>query len=208
MGRRVSVGIATSGGNVGLMSVDTNTISSVETNANLTLDPNGTGSIVLAANVSIESQYDLRLHDADNTNYLAFQAPSNVTSNYTLTFPAAQNARTDNALLADTSGNLSWQPVRYTYSVQNTSFSAVTWNAYFIDTSGGGVTVTLPSSPSMGDTIRLLDVAKTFDSNNLTISRNGEKIQGDSSDMTVNTEGAAFEIVYSNSTYGWRIFTV
>ena len=208
MGRRVSVGIATPGGNTGLISVDYNTISSVEANSNLTLDPNGTGNVILTSNVSIESQYDLRLHDADNTNYVALHAPANVTTDYTLTLPSAQNPKANNALLADTSGNFSWKPVQFTYSIKTTSFTAVNYEGYFINTTSGGVTMTLPSNPTMGDTIRVFDVSKTFDTNNLTIARNGQPIQGDAADMTVNTEGAAFELIYSDTTFGWRIFTV
>ena len=78
----------------------------------------------------------------------------------------------------------------------------------FCDTNGGGFTVTLPGTPSTGDVIRFFDLRKTFDSNALTLNRNGRLIQGDSSNMTINSEGAAFDIVYSGNSYGWRIFTV
>ena len=79
---------------------------------------------------------------------------------------------------------------------------------YFVDTSGGVVTLTLPASATMGDTVRVIDGANSFDTNNLTIGRNGHKIMGDSADMTVDTEGAAFDLVYYNSTHGWKLFSV
>ena len=78
----------------------------------------------------------------------------------------------------------------------------------FCNTTGGGFTVTLPGSPVKGDTVRIFDVAKTFDSNALTIGRNGNPIMGDASDLTVNTEGAAFELVFYDGTQGWRIITI
>lgn len=208
MGRRVSVGIATPGGNTGLISVDANTIASVETNANLTLDPNGTGNVVALSNLELRSQSDLRLFDMTSTGYAAIQAYSVVASNYTLTLPPAQNPKNLNGLIADTSGNLTWSPMAYTYSVKTTSFAAEHYEAYFVDTSAGGVTMTLPSSPSMGTTIRVIDVAKTFNSNAFTVARNGQLIMGDAADMTVSTEAAAFDLIYSNSTYGWRIFSI
>ena len=68
--------------------------------------------------------------------------------------------------------------------------------------------MTLPASPDLGDTIRFFDIAKTFDTNALTVARNGKPIQGDTADLTVSTEGAAFELSYSGSTFGWRIFTI
>lgn len=80
--------------------------------------------------------------------------------------------------------------------------------AYWIDTSAGTLTLTLPSAPSMGDIVRIFDVQSTFDTNNLTVDRNGKPIMGASDNLTVNTEGAAFELVYYNDTQGWRLFTI
>lgn len=208
MGRRFSVGVVSSGGSVGLLSVDANTLSSVDTNTNLTLSPNGTGEIRATSNLQLNAQADLRLADSDSTHYVALHSPATVSASYTMTMPNAVSTRVDNALLSDTSGNLTWAPVKYTYSTQNTSFSASTWNAYFVITSGGGVTVTLPSSPVMGDTIRLIDVAGTFNSNAMTVARNGKVIMGDSADLTVSSRNAAFDLVFSNDTYGWRIFSI
>tara|TARA_B100000900_G_scaffold366766_1_gene342839 strand:- start:227 stop:682 length:456 start_codon:yes stop_codon:yes gene_type:complete len=102
-----------------------------------------------------------------------------------------------------------WLPVG-TLSAKTitTTYSAASGEQLFCDTNGGGFTVTLPGSPAVGDVIRFFDLRKTFDSNALTIGRNGRLIQGDASNMTVNSEGAAFDIVYSGDTYGWRIYTV
>jgi len=78
----------------------------------------------------------------------------------------------------------------------------------FANTTSGAFTVTLPGSPVKGDSVRIFDVAKTFDSNNLTVDRNGNPIMGDAADLTVATEGAAFELVFYDGTQGWRIITV
>jgi hypothetical protein len=89
-----------------------------------------------------------------------------------------------------------------------TSITAVPFGTYWVDTSSAAVTITLPVAPSKGDRIRVFDIANTFDTNALTIARNGKLIQGANVDMTVDTEGAAFELVFHSDTYGWRIFTV
>jgi len=74
----------------------------------------------------------------------------------------------------------------------------------FVDTNGGAVTVTLPASPSTGDEVTFNDQRLTFDSNNLTVGRNGSNILGAAGDLVVATEGAAFTLVYSgNATTGW-----
>ena len=102
-----------------------------------------------------------------------------------------------------------WLPVGVLNGVTvTTTYSAQSGQQLFCDTNGGGFTVTLPGSPAVGHIIRFFDLRKTFDSNALTLGRNGKLIQGDSANMTVNSEGAAFDIVYSGDSYGWRIFTV
>ena len=92
-----------------------------------------------------------------------------------------------------------------------TSTSAVTLankQQVFANTSGGAFTVTLPGSPVKGDSVRIFDSHKTFDTNNLTIDRNGNPIMGDAADLVVSTEGAAFELVFFDGTQGWRIITI
>ena len=88
------------------------------------------------------------------------------------------------------------------------SGSADSNKAYWVDTASTSLTLALPASPSMGDIVRIFDVRNTFDTNNLTVSRNGSPIMGLSEDLVVNTEGAAFELVYYNATRGWRVFTI
>ena len=65
--------------------------------------------------------------------------------------------------------------------------------------------MTLPSSPSIGDEVSFIDYAGTFDSDNLTIGRNSEKINGAASDLTVATERAANTLVFTDSTQGWLL---
>ena len=101
------------------------------------------------------------------------------------------------------------QPGLSSYSTLTSSQSVgAKGDVYFVNTTGGQITATLPSNPDLGDTVRFYDVAKTFDSNNLIIGRNGKLIQGDSSNMTVSLEGAAFELTFSGDSYGWRLFSV
>ena len=100
------------------------------------------------------------------------------------------------------------QPGKLTYSTVTSNINAVASNVYFVDTTGGQRELTLPANPNIGDEIKFFDVAKTFDSNNLVVNRNGRPIQGDTSNLTVSTEGASFSLVYSGNTYGWRIFSI
>ncbi len=73
-----------------------------------------------------------------------------------------------------------------------------------VNTNGGGVTVTLPASPSLGDMVTFVDQGYDFNSNALVVGRNSSNIANAASNLTVNTQGAAFSLVYSgDATTGW-----
>jgi hypothetical protein len=90
----------------------------------------------------------------------------------------------------------------------NADITADVDKAYWVDTSSGPVTITLPPSPTKGATMRIFDVANTFDTNNLTIATNGHRIMGGTDNLVVDTEGAAFDLLYYDVTAGWRLFTI
>ena len=104
------------------------------------------------------------------------------------------------ASFATVAGGAAWQAV-----VTSTTLTTVSKQGYFINTSSNAITATLPTSPTLGDFISFIDYAGTFDTNNLTIARNGHKIQGDASDLTVATERAGFTLVYVDATQGWLL---
>ena len=96
-------------------------------------------------------------------------------------------------------GGTSWQ------SVITGATTMVSGRGYFVNTTSSAFTMTLPASPSIGDSVTIIDYAGTFDSNNCTVGRNSEKIHGASEDLTVATERAAFTLVYTDSTQGWLL---
>ena len=90
-------------------------------------------------------------------------------------------------------------------AVKTSSFTAVAGEGYFVNTTGGVITVTLPASATIGNEIAIIDYAGTADTNNITIARNGHKIQGAASDLTILTERAGFTLVYVDATQGWLL---
>jgi hypothetical protein len=104
------------------------------------------------------------------------------------------------ASFGDISGGASWQAV-----ITADPANAVAGNGYFCNTTGGAFTVTLPTAATIGDFISFIDYAGTFDTNNLTIGRNGHNIQGTAADLTVATERAGFTLVYVDATQGWLL---
>lgn len=69
-----------------------------------------------------------------------------------------------------------------------------------------GQTLTLPVTPAVGTVVQIIDAAGTAATTNFTILRNNEKIQGLSEDLVFNINSGAITLVYSGSTYGWRVF--
>ena len=64
-------------------------------------------------------------------------------------------------------------------TAKTSPFTAVSGDGYFVNTTSGAVTVTLPASPSAGDIVAIKDYAATFSSNNLTVGRNGSYLDRD-----------------------------
>ena len=209
MSRRITSGLVGSPALVGTIQISPDNAMSTAADQNITLSPGGTGIVVSTTDIRLNTQTDLQFADADSSNFIALQAPAVVGANYTLTLPDAVASRDKSVLTSSTSGVLSWEPAKtFEYSTIASSFTAVAFGGYFVNTTSAVITATLPASPTVGDTIRFLDVAKTFDTNAFTVARNGKLIQGDAENLTVNSESAAFELIFSGDTFGWRIFSI
>ena len=137
---------------------------------------------------------------------------SNISSG---TLPNARLSSVPNSALANSSITINGSAISlggsvtvetdFTWETKTSAFNVSASRGYFVDTSSGAVTATLPASPTAGDTVRFIDLSATFDTANLTVARNGKKIQGDASDMTVATERAGFALVFSGDTQGWLL---
>jgi len=93
-----------------------------------------------------------------------------------------------------------WQSV---ITAAGSSNTAVSGKGYFIDTTSAAHTLTLPASATIGDFIAIKDYAGTFNTNNLTIARNGHNIQGVANNSLISTNRASLVLVYVDSTKGW-----
>ena len=92
------------------------------------------------------------------------------------------------------------------WTVKTSAYTAVAVDRLLADSATtAAFTITLPSSPAVGDEIHILDSAANFDSANLTVGRNGKKIQGLSADLTLTTENTGIGLVFMSDTYGWRV---
>jgi hypothetical protein len=170
----------------------------------------GTNIIDINSNLStidLVNQNQLRFEDATGGEYVALRAPSAVSPSYILTLPTADGSANQvlttngsGALsFATVSGGAAWQ------AVKNGNFNVTVKEGYFVDTTSTAITATLPASPVIGDFVSFIDYAGTFDTNNLTIARNGKNIQGVAEDLIVATERAGLTLVFVDNTQGWLL---
>jgi len=158
-------------------------------------------------NLNIGATGEIRLQDTTGGEYVGLKAAGTVATAYTLTLPttsgsAGQVLTVDgsaNLSFADISGGASWQ------AVKTASFNVAAGEGYFVNTTSGAITATLPASPALGDFASFIDYAGTFDTNNLTIARNGKNIQGVGEDLTVSVERAGLTLVFVDDTQGWLL---
>jgi hypothetical protein len=88
-------------------------------------------------------------------------------------------------------------------TAKTAGFTAVSGTGYFVNTTSGAITVTLPATPSAGDIVSIADYAGTAATNNITIARNGSNIEGGTADATLDTNREARTYVYVDGTQGW-----
>ena len=88
-------------------------------------------------------------------------------------------------------------------AVKTSSFTAVAGEGYFVNTTSSAITVTLPGSPSVGDTVILKDYARTWATNNVTIA--SALLDGANTTALFDTNGETVTLVYMDGTKGWSV---
>jgi hypothetical protein len=127
-------------------------------------------------------------------------------------FPNADGSA-GQALTTNGSGILSFSTISadgtadWDTTVKTTGFTATANKGYFCNTTSAAFTVTLPATPSAGDEVILVDYAGTFDTNKLTISPNGNKIEGSTDNVLLSGEREGARLVYIDSTQGWLAYS-
>jgi len=190
----------------GDVTLQADTVQVGDSNADATITTNGTGNLTLNTNGGTDSG-TITIVDAANGNITITPDGSGNIVLDGLTFPNADGSadtflKTNGSgtlSFAEVSGGTSWQ------AVKTSGFTAVAGEGYFCNTTSAAFTVTLPASPTIGDEVAIVDYAGTFDTNNLTVGRNSENIQGSAADLTVATERAGFTLVYTDGTQGWLL---
>ena len=122
--------------------------------------------------------------------------------------PSALTVGTADQVLTSNGTDVSWQDSvgGAAWALKTGAYTAVAGDGVMVDTDSSAITITLPISsgpPSLGDFVRVLDATGNAATNNITVARNGNNIQGAAADLTIATNRAAIGLVYVNATEGW-----
>ena len=131
---RVITGGAAGEPTVGGITVNSAATVTANTNVDITLDPVGTGRVIVAGDMQLQAQGDLRFADSDSSNYVALQAPATVATNVTWTLPSADGTN-GQSLVTNGSGALSFTTVGPAIT-DNTSDSASNYMLFGTVTTG------------------------------------------------------------------------
>jgi hypothetical protein len=173
--------------------IDTFTGNGVQTVFTLTDPPTSEDYTII--NIDGVSQ----LHSAytvANANVTLSSAPASGAAIEVMTFNLGSGAGGSNA----SSG--------YTYVEATGNTTAVANTKYIVNTNTSNLTITLPSTPSFGDEVGIIDGTGNASVHAITVSRNGSNIQGAASSMTVTTNRSAFTLVYYSASQGWVLTNV
>ena len=89
-------------------------------------------------------------------------------------------------------------------TAKTSPLTAVNGKGYFLNTTGGEITVTLPASPTAGSIVAFKDYANTFDNNKVVICRNGSNLNGCATNTNLTTESLSVTLIYVDGTKGWQ----
>jgi hypothetical protein len=180
-------------------------LSTTATGTVLTLSDSASTSTV---NLILDNQKEIRFREttANGTNYVALKAPASVSADLTFTLPATDGTN-GQVLTTNGSGVLSFATpasgISWQSSVKTSGFTATAGEGYFCNTTSSEFTVTLPATPTAGQQVAVVDYAGTFDTNALTISPNGNKIESGTGNFQLTGEREGVLLVYIDSTQGW-----
>jgi hypothetical protein len=111
------------------------------------------------------------------------------------------NILSHSGTVAETAAGLNWVSTVVTAS----TVTVEAGNGYWINTTSNACTITLPASAEAGDQIVIVDFARTWGTNSVTLDSNGLNFQGNDDSYTVEytTNGQSVNLIYSDSTKGW-----
>ena len=144
--------------------------------------------------------------------FIVEDATDRSSSNYTLTIKTAGGTDyvmpvASTALLYSDGTNTSLGMLQKGWVTHTAAYTAVDGDQIFCDTNAAPFNINLPAG-AVGNEVTIIDSRNYFNSNNLTVVRNGaDKINGVDGNLTLSTQGQNITLVYANANIGWAFKT-
>jgi hypothetical protein len=202
--------------------------SAISMNSNMTINAQTDRIGTLTAAGTIPTTQELTICTAATATYLVtlpsasisrgrlFKVKNSSASTFAVTITVnsiTYSIQPDEAILVESDGSnfrtialpVSAMALSTIYSIVNANTNAVAGTTYACNGNSAAFTITLPSLPRDGDTIKIYDNNTTFGIWNVTINRNGKNIGGVASNFVCNIPGQAITLVYNLANNNWLI---
>jgi hypothetical protein len=88
-------------------------------------------------------------------------------------------------------------------TIATSAVNAINGSIIHANSVGGAFTITAPATPVASWSFVVYDVGRASSTNNITIGRNGEKINSTAANYLLNENGLRTEFIYVNASIGW-----
>jgi hypothetical protein len=151
------------------------------------------------ANVDLTTQVTGTLPIANGGTGTTSTTFADLTTNVTGTLPVA-NGGTNGTTAAAARASLSANALPI---LKGTSYTAVVGE--FVTATAASITITLPASPTAGDTVTIKDGTGAAATSSFTVGRNGSNIASSATDLTFDVNFGEITMSYIDGTIGWSV---
>ena len=151
------------------------------------------------ANVDLTSQVTGTLPIANGGTGSTSTTYVDLTANVANALPVA-NGGTNGTTAATARASLSANALPI---LKGTSYTAAVGE--FVTVTAGSITITLPASPSAGDTVTIKDGTGAAATTTFTVARNGSNIASSATDLVFDKNFAEITMSYIDGTIGWSV---
>lgn len=93
----------------------------------------------------------------------------------------------------------------YTPVHKDVDYTAKAGEGVYVNTTSAAVTITLPATPVDGERVCIIDELNSFATNNCTINRNGNNIDGVAGNYVISDNGAVYYFIYDADHSNWKL---
>ena len=139
---------------------------------------------------------DAVVRSDENKTYIKNSGTAGDMSDFTL-------LATPTDAVASVNGDTGTVILNITPTAKGVNYTAVAGDNLLV--TAGAITITLPATPTAGDTVTVKDGTGAAATTNWTVARNGSNIASSATDLTFDKNWAEITMTYIDATIGWSV---